>query len=116
VPAQAAEGELGGSGERGAVGLSGTAGLSGAAGVEGVASAAGATGGAAGEDDRHARRRRQAGRGSLRLDDRLAAAERSAIEEALAASGGNRTRAAAALGISRKALYGKMRRLGLGPA
>jgi len=41
-------------------------------------------------------------------------AERRAIEEALAAAGGNRTRAAEALGISRRSLLYKLKRYGSG--
>jgi len=47
------------------------------------------------------------------LADRLAAAERAAIQDALSVSRGNRTRAAKILGISRQALYGKIERLGV---
>jgi len=39
--------------------------------------------------------------------------ERRMIEKALEATGGNRTRAAALLGISRKTLFNKMRELGI---
>ena len=45
------------------------------------------------------------------LIDAVDAAERSAIVEALRATGGNRTRAAALLGISRVTLYNKLRKL-----
>ncbi|MGO8994927.1 MAG: sigma 54-interacting transcriptional regulator [Polyangiaceae bacterium] len=45
------------------------------------------------------------------LGDAVDAAERGAIAEALRATGGNRTRAAALLGISRNTLYEKLRRL-----
>jgi len=48
------------------------------------------------------------------LADRLAVAERAAIQDALSVSRGNRTRAAKILGISRQALYGKIERLGVG--
>lgn len=48
---------------------------------------------------------------ALRLDDVLAATERQAILEALRAAHGNRSRAAERLGISRKTLYAKIRRL-----
>jgi len=41
-------------------------------------------------------------------------AEREAVAEALRAAGGNRSRAAAALGIGRNTLYRKMREFGLG--
>jgi transcriptional regulator of acetoin/glycerol metabolism len=41
--------------------------------------------------------------------------ERSALLAALAASGWNRSRAAASLGINRTTLYRKMRDLGLNP-
>lgn len=44
----------------------------------------------------------------------LASAERSAVAEALRAAGGNRSRAAAALGIGRTTLYRKIREFGLG--
>jgi DNA-binding NtrC family response regulator len=40
-------------------------------------------------------------------------AERRMIERALEATGGNRTRAATLLGISRKTLFNKMRELGI---
>jgi DNA-binding NtrC family response regulator len=52
--------------------------------------------------------------GPMRLDERLEAAERAAIEEALAMARGQRTRAADLLGISRRSLYRKMQRFGLG--
>jgi transcriptional regulator with PAS, ATPase and Fis domain len=55
--------------------------------------------------------RRSASRGSLRLA--VLAAEREAIREALSRQAGNRTRAASHLGITRQALLGKMKRLGL---
>jgi DNA-binding NtrC family response regulator len=45
------------------------------------------------------------------LAEAVAAAERDAIDRALAATGGNRTRAAELLGISRKALWEKMKKL-----
>ncbi|WPC04723.1 sigma 54-interacting transcriptional regulator [Pseudomonas benzenivorans] len=48
------------------------------------------------------------------LAQSLAAAERSAIERALSASGGNRQLAAARLGISRAGLYTKLAQHGLG--
>jgi hypothetical protein len=44
----------------------------------------------------------------------LESAERDAVAEALRAADGNRTRAAAALGIGRNTLYRKMREFGLG--
>jgi transcriptional regulator with PAS, ATPase and Fis domain len=49
------------------------------------------------------------------LAARLAAAEKAILEEALAGSGGNLTRAAKTLGISRQALSQKMKRLGITP-
>lgn len=49
--------------------------------------------------------------GSLSLSSYLEAAEKERILQALISSGGNRTSAANNLGISRKALYAKMRRL-----
>ncbi|HEV8582161.1 MAG TPA: sigma 54-interacting transcriptional regulator [Thermoanaerobaculia bacterium] len=52
--------------------------------------------------------------GSLRLEDHLASLERRLITEALERTRGNRTRAAALLGISRNGLAIKMERLGLG--
>jgi len=51
--------------------------------------------------------------GDLRLEVRLEEAERTAIRQALAAAQGNRTRAAQLLGVSRKSLYEKLRRLGI---
>jgi DNA-binding NtrC family response regulator len=51
--------------------------------------------------------------GSLRLEDHVASLERRLILEALARTRGNRTRAAALLGISRNGLAIKMERLGL---
>jgi DNA-binding NtrC family response regulator/tetratricopeptide (TPR) repeat protein len=48
-------------------------------------------------------------RGTLRLAVRLAAAERQALHEALAAARGNRSQAARLLGIGRGALYRKLR-------
>ena len=53
-------------------------------------------------------------RGSGRARGLLESAERDAVAEALRAAGGNRTRAAAALGIGRNTLYRKMREFGLG--
>jgi DNA-binding NtrC family response regulator len=47
------------------------------------------------------------------LADAVAQAERTAIEQALAACGGNKTRAADRLGISVRTLWYKLRRLGL---
>ena len=44
----------------------------------------------------------------------MASAERDAVVEALRATDGNRTRAAAALGIGRNTLYRKMREFGVG--
>jgi DNA-binding NtrC family response regulator len=49
------------------------------------------------------------------LKGRVGDAERKAIEEALAATGGNQTHAAARLGISRRGLIYKMERYGLKP-
>ncbi len=48
------------------------------------------------------------------LTEDLAKLERQSIEEALAAHGGNRTHAAKALGISRRALHYKLDKYGLG--
>ncbi|MBI5017482.1 MAG: sigma 54-interacting transcriptional regulator [Deltaproteobacteria bacterium] len=47
------------------------------------------------------------------LEEELARAERSAVESALEAAGGNRAQAARRLGIHRTALYKKMARLGV---
>jgi transcriptional regulator with GAF, ATPase, and Fis domain len=47
------------------------------------------------------------------LRERVELFERSLIEKALAASGGNQRRAAAALGVLPTTLHEKMRRLGL---
>jgi transcriptional regulator with PAS, ATPase and Fis domain len=55
-----------------------------------------------------------AGPESLSLADAIADAEKAVIRKALAASGGNKARAAAALGISRTSLYEKIALLGLG--
>ena len=49
------------------------------------------------------------------MRDQLAGMERVAIVEALELFGGNQTRAARRLGISRRALIYKMERLGLKP-
>ncbi|HOX26971.1 MAG TPA: sigma 54-interacting transcriptional regulator [Candidatus Krumholzibacteria bacterium] len=49
----------------------------------------------------------------LSLDARLVDAERTAIRDALAAALGNRTLAAKLLGVSRKSLYDRLRRLGI---
>ena len=43
----------------------------------------------------------------------MESAERKAVAEALHAAGGNRSRAAAALGIGRNTLYRKMREFGI---
>ncbi len=48
------------------------------------------------------------------LEEAVVRAERAAIQKALEAAGGNKTRAAQLLGISRKSLWEKMRALGLG--
>ncbi len=47
------------------------------------------------------------------LNDALSACERALIVEALERNGGNRSRTAAILGISRQALLGKMQRCGI---
>jgi len=52
-------------------------------------------------------------RGDGPLRGRVGDTERQAIEEALAATGGNQTHAAARLGISRRGLIYKMERYGL---
>jgi two-component system response regulator AtoC len=52
---------------------------------------------------------------SAAIRDRVAAVERRTIEEALAACGGNQTKAARRLGISRRALIYKMEKHGLKP-
>ncbi len=49
------------------------------------------------------------------IRDRVAAVERRTIEEALGACGGNQTKAARRLGISRRALIYKMEKYGLKP-
>jgi transcriptional regulator with PAS, ATPase and Fis domain len=49
------------------------------------------------------------------LADRLETAEREILREALQRSGGNRTRAAKELGLTRQGLVKKLARLGLGP-
>jgi DNA-binding NtrC family response regulator len=49
------------------------------------------------------------------LRDVAAEVEKSAVAEALARYGGNRTRAARSLGLSRQGLTKKMKRLGLQP-
>lgn len=54
-----------------------------------------------------------AGGASLSLPDLLDQVERQLIQEALRAAGGQVTAAAAALGVARKTLYDKMKRLGL---
>ncbi len=51
--------------------------------------------------------------GALPLGASVADAERGAIENALKASGGNRTHAAKALGISRRTLHNKLREYGI---
>jgi DNA-binding NtrC family response regulator len=51
--------------------------------------------------------------GGIELRDRIADLERKTIEDALAAEGGNQTRAAKRLGISRRTLLYKLDRLGL---
>ena len=52
--------------------------------------------------------------GPLSMDERLASVEKQALEEALAAEGGNQTRAAKRLGMSRSALIHRMKKHGLG--
>ena len=47
--------------------------------------------------------------GAMALDASVADAEKTAIQSALKASGGNRTHAAKALGISRRTLHNKLR-------
>jgi DNA-binding NtrC family response regulator len=54
-----------------------------------------------------------AGEGSLRLDENVKLVEQRLIERALARAGGNRTRAAKLLGVSRNGLAIKMERLGI---
>ncbi len=53
------------------------------------------------------------GQRSLRLEARLMVAEREAVRTALREASGNRSQAAELLGVSRKSLYAKLRRLGL---
>jgi len=53
-------------------------------------------------------------RGARRALGLMESAERDAVAEALRAADGNRTRAAATLGIGRNTLYRKMREFGLG--
>ena len=53
-------------------------------------------------------------RGSRRTLPLMESAERDAVAEALRTADGNRTRAAAALGIGRNTLYRKMREFGIG--
>ncbi len=48
------------------------------------------------------------------LQEAVAASEREAIREALEASGGNKSLAASRLGITRKSLYRRMAKYGLG--
>ncbi|MHC4833991.1 MAG: sigma-54-dependent transcriptional regulator [Planctomycetota bacterium] len=55
-------------------------------------------------------------RGPISLEDALREPERQAILSALASCGGNRTRAASALGIDRTTLYKKLKSLGIDPA
>ncbi len=50
---------------------------------------------------------------SLNLDARMAVVERDVVTAALRSAAGNRAQAARLLGVSRKALYAKIRRLGL---
>ena len=57
-----------------------------------------------------------AARGSLVLDERLAETEREIVARALAVAGGNQSRAARLLGISRNGLAAKIARHGLTPA
>jgi two-component system response regulator AtoC len=51
---------------------------------------------------------------AVALGDSVAEAEKAAIESALRASGGNRTHAAKALGVSRRTLHNKLREYGIG--
>jgi DNA-binding NtrC family response regulator/pSer/pThr/pTyr-binding forkhead associated (FHA) protein len=76
------------------------------------------TGGVIGADDlpdniRDAGRRARPGSPENTMRDQLAELERSAIVDALELQGGNQTRAAQRLGISRRALIYKMEKLGL---
>ncbi len=59
--------------------------------------------------------RRPRASSDLNLTRHLEEAEKRRIAEALALTGGNRTEAARALGVSRNSLYRKMERLGLPP-
>jgi DNA-binding NtrC family response regulator len=54
--------------------------------------------------------------GPISLEDALREPERQAILAALASCGGNRTRAASALGIDRTTLYKKLKSLGIDAA
>jgi DNA-binding NtrC family response regulator len=58
-----------------------------------------------------ARTGRATHRGSVSLVEAVTHAERAAVTDALRAAGGNRTRAAALLGVSRVTLYNKLRSL-----
>lgn len=55
------------------------------------------------------------GAASLRLSAQVEAAERAAVKRALKAARGNKSRAAKALGITRKSLYRRIERYGLHP-
>jgi len=57
---------------------------------------------------------RHAGETLARLKDAVEGAERSVIQQALAAAGGNRAQAAELLGISQRNLFYKLKKLGLG--
>ncbi len=72
--------------------------------------------GAAADDDRGTGPAGIAARGSLVLDERMAETEREIVARALAVAGGNQSRAARLLGISRNGLAAKIARHGLAPA